>query len=94
MFSQNLFLRRVSERGIPRYLMGRVPILKPRILARQVLTFPCVLKKNIQDFSLLIIVPEASIKVLRIFLILLASLRVAWHKSMILSRNYWWLMGR
>jgi len=44
---------------IPRYLEGKVPLLKPRVRARNLWTAKEVLKKNTSDLSLLISILEA-----------------------------------
>ena len=55
---------RVEEmRGSPRYLEGREPMTKPKILAMFIWVITGVLKKKIWDLSLLIEVIEASKKV-------------------------------
>jgi len=79
---------------VPKYFVGKYPERKPNILVNKDLTLPGVLKKNVQDLSLLIWVHEASMKRSRIFFILFTSLRETAQKSMISSTNCWWVIGR
>ena len=72
---------------MPRYLDSKFPILNPRILARWFFTFPSVLKKTMQDFSLFIIVLEASVKVFSISVIRWPSFKETYQKSIMSSTN-------
>jgi hypothetical protein len=60
--SEEMFLRALSRRGIPRYLDRRELRVKPKIFTMWSCIGIEVLKKKIWDLSLLISIPEASQK--------------------------------
>ena len=62
-----------SIKGAPRYFVGRVDALKPKIWAMLLWVGSGVLKKKISDFSWLMVIPEALEKVESMFLMDLAS---------------------
>jgi len=81
--------REFRLRGIPKYFIGKDPMLNPKVGNRNLWERILVLNINTFYLSLLIRVPEASMKSLRMDRISLDSFRVAWQKSIMSSTNYW-----
>lgn len=93
IFSQCDFFHGLFVSGTPRYLEGRLLLLKPRMVEIFFWTMMCVLKNKIEDFERFSSIPEALLKRLRILLYPKASLTDGVPCNIVSSTNCWWVVA-